>query len=179
MCCQATKPCMGSLACNLLKLVQALPGTPHGRAAVYRAGPQAGRLGWLSRPGRAPTKWDVAHSLDARPHTSTLHHCGPVVQWPRRASIISRKIQSTLLYKVGLTKETQPVARLLGQKPNLPTLLPAPQRLQALFSKGVQFRVVAQLQTSDNRRRPGPWLLSVNAQEHGHHNPGRRQVGTG
>ncbi len=99
MCCQATKPCMGSLACNLLKLVQALPGTPPGRAAVYRAGPQAGRLGWLSRPGRAPMKWGVAHSLDARPHISTLHHCGPVVQWPRRASIINRENQSTLLYK--------------------------------------------------------------------------------
>lgn len=80
MCCQATKPCMGSWTCNLLKLAQALSGTPPGRAAVYGAGPLAGRLGWLSRPGRAPTKWDVAHSLDARPHLSTLHHCGPIVQ---------------------------------------------------------------------------------------------------
>jgi hypothetical protein len=107
MCCQATKPCMGSLACNLLKLVQALAGTPPGRAAVYRVGPQARRLGWLSRPGRAPTKWDVAHSLDARPHISTLHHSGPVVQWLAARPIIIRENQSTLLYKVGSRHETQ------------------------------------------------------------------------
>lgn len=130
MCCQATKPCMGSWTCNLLKLAQALSGTPPGRAAVYGAGPLAGRLGWLSRPGRAPTKWDVAHSLDARPHLSTLHHCGPIVQWrvvARRASSINRQIQSTSLYKVGLSAaETQPLPmpcrRAPGTKP--PSITP-------------------------------------------------------
>lgn len=110
MCCQATKPCMGSWTCNLLKLAQALSGTPPGRAAVYGAGPLAGRLGWLSRPGRAPTKWDVAHSLDARPHLSTLHHCGPIVQSrggaaPRIQYQSSNSVNFTIQGWVGLGNE--------------------------------------------------------------------------
>lgn len=110
MCCQATKPCMGSWTCNLLKLAQALSGTPPGRAAVYGAGPLAGRLGWLSRPGRAPTKWDVAHSLDARPHLSTLHHCGPIVQWrgggaPRIQYQSSNSVNFTIQGWVSLGKD--------------------------------------------------------------------------